>query len=265
MSEKSFQAFKHKLIYIFTIPDKAHKGRLKIGETTFEGNPYDKRSIEKSAKSRIDQYTKTADIKYELLHFDLGITNKGAAFGDHEVHNVLKRSGINPTEGSRGREWFNIDLDTAISAVEAVKEGRKSLGNIKGASGGFNPIVFRPEQEQAITETLQSIKSGKDRKLWNAKMRFGKTVSALELVKRAEFNKTLIITHRPVVSDGWFEDFHKIFRSNYDFGSKTKGETIESLMKKYADIGLEPVHIGEGTYNFKLIDNFLIKKFSKQK
>lgn len=231
MGEKNFQAFKHKLIYIFTIPDEAHKGRLKIGETTFEGNPYDKRSIAKRAKARIDQYTKTADIKYELLHFDLGITNKGAAFGDHEVHNVLIRSGINPTEGSRGREWFNIDLDTAISAVEAVKEGRKSLGNIKGASGGFNPIVFRPEQEQAIKETLQSIKSGKDRKLWNAKMRFGKTVSALELVKRAEFNKTLIITHRPVVSDGWFEDFHKIFRSNYDFGSKTKGETIESLIE----------------------------------
>lgn len=230
MGEKNFQAFKHKLIYIFTIPDEAHKGRLKIGETTFEGNPYDKRSIEKSAKSRIDQYTKTADIKYELLHFDLGITNKGAAFGDHEVHNVLKRSGINPTEGSRGREWFNIDLDTAISAVEAVKEGKKSLGNIK-VSGGFTPIVFRPEQEQAIEDTLQSIKNGKDRKLWNAKMRFGKTVSALELVRRANFNKTLIITHRPVVSDGWFEDFYKIFRSDYDFGSKTKGETIENLVE----------------------------------
>lgn len=40
-------------------------------------------------------------------------------------------------------------------------------------------------------------------------------------------------------------------------------ETIERLIKKYADIGLEPVHIGEGTYNFKLIDNFLIKKFDK--
>ncbi|TLS35403.1 Eco57I restriction-modification methylase domain-containing protein [Pseudalkalibacillus caeni] len=230
MNDKNFQAFKHKLIYIFTIPDEAHKGRLKIGETTFEGNPYDKKGMRESAKYRIDQYTKTADVKYELLHFDLGITNKGTAFGDHEVHNVLKRSGINPTEGSRGREWFNIDLDTATSAITAVKEGKISLGNVK-VSEGFTPIKFRPEQEQAIKETLQSIKNGKNRKLWNAKMRFGKTVSALELVKRAEFNKTLIITHRPVVSDGWFEDFYKIFRSDYDFGSKAKGETFEKLVE----------------------------------
>ncbi|WEZ08867.1 hypothetical protein P5663_02960 [Priestia flexa] len=64
---ENYQAFKHKLIYIFTIPSETHKGRLKIGETTFEGNPYDKEGIENSAKTRIDQYTKTADIDYELL------------------------------------------------------------------------------------------------------------------------------------------------------------------------------------------------------
>ncbi|WP_017471514.1 Eco57I restriction-modification methylase domain-containing protein [Amphibacillus jilinensis] len=229
MSDKNFLSFKHKLIYIFTIPGETHKGKLKIGETNFEGNPYDKRRIEKCAKSRIDQYTKTADIKYQLLYCDLGITNKGTAFGDHDVHNVLKRSGITPTEGSRGREWFSIDLDTAISAIEAVKEGNNSLGNIK-MSEGFTPIKFRPEQEQAIKETLHSIKEGKGRKLWNAKMRFGKTVSALELVKRAKFTKTLIITHRPVVADGWFEDFYKIFRSDYEYGSKREGEQIENLV-----------------------------------
>lgn len=55
------------------------------------------------------------------------------------------------------------------------------------------------------------------------------------------------------------------FSNRYDdnINEAVTPETIESLMKKYADIGLEPVHIGEGTYNFKLIDNFLIKKFSK--
>ena len=38
-------------------------------------------------------------------------------------------------------------------------------------------------------------------------MRFGKTVTALELVRRMGFKKTIIITHRPVVNDGWFKDF----------------------------------------------------------
>ncbi|WP_433574021.1 Eco57I restriction-modification methylase domain-containing protein [Priestia flexa] len=163
------------------------------------------------------------------LYFDLAITYKGAPFRDNDVHDVLKRSGINPSEGSRGREWFNIELKTAIAAIEAVKEGKKSLGTTY-VTESINKIMFRPEQEEAIKSTLELIKNGKEKMLWNAKMRFGKTVSALELIRRAEFKKTLIITHRPVVSDGWFEDFYKIFiDSNYGFGSKVRGETIEVL------------------------------------
>lgn len=233
MSGKSYQTFRHKLIYVFSIPDKAHEGRLKIGETTFEGNPYDREGIEKTVKQRIDQYTKTADIFYNLLHFDLAITYKGASFRDYDVHNVLKRSGITPSQGSRGREWFKIGIDTAIAAIEAVKKGEMSLGKVKELIN-YNSITFRPEQERAIQETLASIKKGKSKKLWNAKMRFGKTVSALELIKRAAFTKTIIITHRPVVAAGWFEDFYKIFDpiDDYQYGSSSKGEGIEELLRK---------------------------------
>ena len=42
-------------------------------------------------------------------------------------------------------------------------------------------------------------------------MRFGKTVSALEVIRQCKFNKTIIITHRPVVDKGWEEDLNKIF------------------------------------------------------
>nr|WP_255601745.1 Eco57I restriction-modification methylase domain-containing protein [Lysinibacillus sp. K60] len=183
-----------------------------------------------AVKQRIDQYTKTADIEYNLLHFDLAVTNKGKAFRDYDVHSALKRSGIKQTSTTKGREWFEVDLDTAIAAIEAVKKGESSIGQVK-VTGNIEQIIFRPEQEKAIVETLTSIEKGKTKKLWNAKMRFGKTVSALELVKRAGFKKTIIITHRPVVSAGWFEDFHKIFNNNYRFGSKYKGESFTNLIK----------------------------------
>lgn len=67
--------------------------------------------------------------------------------------------------------------------------------------------------------------------LWNAKMRFGKTLSALQVVKDMDFSRTLILTHRPVVDSGWFEDFGKIF---YDcpcfaYGSKNNGDSHASL------------------------------------
>lgn len=233
MNKPDYKTFESKLIYVFTIPDETHKGRLKIGDATFSGNPYDHISIENAAKSRINQYTTTADIQYELLYVDLAITKKGEYFRDYDVHNVLKRSGFdissNGTE-KRGREWFNIDLNTAKNAIEAVKEGRKAL-NTSDISEGNTPVIFRPEQKKAIEETLKSIKNGRKKKLWNAKMRFGKTLTALEVSKRANFNKTIIITHRPVVSDGWFEDFHKIFNNtNYLFGAKSRGEDLNNLI-----------------------------------
>ena len=69
--------FKYKLIYIFTIEDEAHKGRLKIGDTTIHTNksldqlPPNSHDLNVEAKKRIDSYTKTADVKYKLLHTEL--------------------------------------------------------------------------------------------------------------------------------------------------------------------------------------------------
>lgn len=235
MSKSDYKTFESKLIYIFAIQDETHKGLLKIGDTTFCGNPYDKEAMQNAAKKRINQYTVTANIEYELLYVDLAITKKGKYFRDYDVHSVLKRSGMETYKSNdkkRGREWFKIDLNTAKNAIEAVKEGRKAL-NSEDITDGFTPIIFRPEQKKAIEETLKSIKNKRKKKLWNAKMRFGKTITALQVAKEANFKKTIIITHRPVVSDGWFEDFHKIFNgTKWKFGAKNKGENLATLIKE---------------------------------
>lgn len=70
--------------------------------------------------------------------------------------------------------------------------------------------------------------------LWNDKMRFGKTLSALEVVRKMGFAKTMIVTHRPVVNHGWYEDFEKVFytEKEYHYGSKNQGDTIESLISR---------------------------------
>lgn len=103
------------------------------------------------------------------------------------------------------------------------------------------PQVFklRPEQEEAIMLAKQRFfnysdtktkgivfkekRSGQQKFLWNAKMRFGKTVCALQLVKDCEFKRTLILTHRPVVDSSWYEDFtDHIFKDcdNYTYAPK---------------------------------------------
>lgn len=238
-----FSNLKAKLIYVFRIPDAAHADCVKIGEATFEdGNitlPPNSSALNKAARARIDQYTKTAGINYELLYTEIAIfvrNGKLGAVNDKEVHDVLLRSGVKRKEFqyvSGANEWFCCDLETAKKAITAVKEGRKALQGHE-ISTGQSPIVFRPEQREAIDKTLKQFKKG-NQMLWNAKMRFGKTLSALQVVKEhGDFRRVLILTHRPVVDAGWFEDFGKIFYDSplWAYGSKNKGDSFLSLERR---------------------------------
>lgn len=247
MSNLFETSFEYKLIYIFRIDDEKHKGLLKIGDATIKTEesidrlPPNCKLLNQAAKDRIKQYTNTAGVTAELLHTEIAIhTVKDKvtgqptlkAFRDHHVHSVLVNSGIpkHTLKGSTSKEWFETDLETALKAIDAVKKNIKNLSNAK--SDGFTPIIFRPEQERAIKKTLEQFKDS-NKMLWNAKMRFGKTLSALQVAKQCKFEKTIIITHRPVVDSGWYEDFGKIFHGekDYIYGSKHSGYTVEQLVE----------------------------------
>lgn len=245
-------SLKLKLIYVFRINDAAHRGCLKIGEATCEdenvfGLSPNSKALNEAARKRINQYTQTAGIAYDLLYTELTVYNRGGlrSFNDKEVHNVLERSGIKKKvfdTVNKANEWFITDLETVKRAIAAVKEGRSSLSSAE-VTQEYSPIVFRPEQQEAISKTKKQFKKG-NQMLWNAKMRFGKTLSALEVVKDMEFQRTLILTHRPVVDAGWFEDFGKIFydRKDFAYGSKNNGESYSSLERRAESHGLHYVY-----------------------
>lgn len=236
--------FEYKLIYIFRINDERHKGLVKIGDASVDAKNWKDLSpncptLNNAAKKRINEYTRTAGVSYELLHTEIAVysnnKNELKAFRDYDVSAVLINSGIkkknfNDIKG-KALEWYETDLATAINAIKAVKENRHSMQG-KEISKDRNPIVFRPDQTQAIEQSVQYLQKG-NRMLWNAKMRFGKTLCALEVVKRMQFKKTIILTHRPVVNEGWFEDFDKIFYdTDYKFGSKKNGLSFQNLVKE---------------------------------
>lgn len=236
---------KPKLIYVFTIPDEKHKGCLKIGETTLlDGSKAmdapNSPELNQSAKVRIDQYTKTAAVDYQLLYTECTLFFNSekktiGSFNDKQVHQVLERSGIQRAEfRNQGDEWYRTDLATVKKAIAAVKEGRSSL-TANEITQDRTPVIFRPEQQTAIDKTLKKFKHG-NRMLWNAKMRFGKTLSALQVVKTMQLTRTLILTHRPAVNIGWFEDFEKIFYDSpqYFYGSRITGEELGTMEQKAA-------------------------------
>lgn len=239
--------FKYKVIYIFSINNKTHKGLLKIGDATVSTNlSIDKLSpnsslLNKAANERIRSYTNTAGISYTLHYTELAIRNiidvngniQCKAFRDHDVHKVLQNSGIKKKtiSDTTGSEWFEIGIETAINAVQAVKQCKKSLLPNE-IDSNRSLIIFRPEQETAIKKTVKQYKIS-NKMLWNAKMRFGKTLCALEVVKRMNFNKTIIVTHRPVVNDGWYNDFKNIFYNTdeFIFGSKAMNISVDELIE----------------------------------
>lgn len=238
-------SLKSKLIYVFAINDEWHRDCLKIGETTLDeddGGDLSPNSdlLNQAAHKRILQYTQTAGIAYQLLYTEDTIFRRSGmilSFDDNQVHKVLERSGIPKKEfaGVKGAdEWYCCDLETVKKAIKAVKKGESSL-HASDITQGQTPIIFRPEQREAIDKTRTRLKKG-NHMLWNAKMRFGKTLSALQVVKEEEFVRTLILTHRPVVDKGWFEDFGKIFydRKDYRYGSRINGENFDSLERMVA-------------------------------
>lgn len=105
-------------------------------------------------------------------------------------------------------------------AVEVAKASNRAGGE----------IVFREEQKRAIDDAIERYKTGGKKFLWNAKMRFGKTLCALELARRMgevrtqkRVRRTIIVTHRPVLGESWHEDYTKIFgdtNPNYRFATK---------------------------------------------
>lgn len=119
------ETFSYGVIYVYSIPLDTHKGRLKIGSATVSSSNPTQEEIESAAHSRIKQQTKTADVSYQLEHVELAITNDGSYFSDHNVHEILKRSGYDRKSGNiknAHSEWFEVSLEIAKNAIQAVKE-----------------------------------------------------------------------------------------------------------------------------------------------
>lgn len=218
---------KYKLIYCASINDERHAGMLKVGDTEFEPtkklDQYEANSpeLQKEAKARIKEWSSTAAAGAELVYCEPlikynAITENYESFRDTAVHNLLQSVGYPKVEFSgddSGKEWFSVDLPLVKVAIKAAREGRDYLDTSELPPREIYPL--RKEQAQAVTDTKKRF-AKHDNMLWHAKMRFGKTITALNLVKDEKYKHTIIITHRPVVEDGWGSDFYHVFSQQDD-------------------------------------------------
>lgn len=240
---------RYKLIYAYKIDDDKHKDLLKIGKAHIASSKSEVEltpnceDLMLAAKSRIDGQTRTSLTEYEIVYTELALrhikmkdgTDRQEDFEDHEIHDVLKKSGYLPVkyeDTGRDSEWYKVNIEIVKSAIKTYKEGRiiipGTLVKINSSNEDIDIIKLREEQEENVEKTMNIFKTEK-KMLWNCKMRYGKTVTAYELIKRMELKKVIVVTHRPAVEDSWDTDHELIFKgTNHRFIDKSN-ERLEDF------------------------------------
>lgn len=128
-------------------------------------------------------------------------------------------------------------------------------------------ITLRSEQRDAIDQAKERFCKRSGRRgeyqyevlpeyrqfLWNAKMRFGKTICAMQLMRELDVKRTLIITHRPVVGESWLKAFKQVVGSK---SSEPKVKGNSDIHKTYA-FGMRSDDESETVGNFYDLQSFI--------
>lgn len=194
------------MIYAYNTPGVAyHDGWTKVGYT-------EKQSVEK----RIRQQTHTADVRWVLAWKDNAMFKDGSGeyFTDHDFHDYLE---IEQIQREPKTEWFHADGDRLLHCFNAF--ANRTLPT----SSERCTYDLRKEQQEAVRMTMEYFQNGGTEFLWNAKPRFGKTLTSYDLIQQMGFTKVLIVTNRPSIANSWADDFFKFigWREELAFVSET--------------------------------------------
>ena len=128
-------------------------------------------------------------------------------------------------------------------------------------------ITLRSEQRDAIDRAKERFCKRSGRRgeyqyevlpeyrqfLWNAKMRFGKTICAMQLMRELDVKRTLIITHRPVVGESWLQAFKQVVGSK---SSEPKVKGNSDIHKAYG-FGMRSDDESETVGNYYDLEKFV--------
>src|ERR1035441_5802473 len=119
-------------VYAYSIDDKAHKGLLKIGQTT------------RNVRRRVAEQLKTAAIKNYKIELDESAErDDGTIFSDHDVRAALLRKKFANTE----LEWVRCTLQDLKTVLAEIRTGQRFTGTHS------EQFQMRREQADAVKVT----------------------------------------------------------------------------------------------------------------
>lgn len=222
------------MIYAYTTPGITyHNGYIKIGYT------------EQDVDTRIKQQTHTAGVMPHKEWQGTAIFDDGTGdpFIDKDFHAYLRKMDVkqpqdmdNPYfDPSDRNEWFYID---PMASRQHFFDFKLNRGSTVEAVREVIPYVLRDEQADAVRQTVAYRNDHVGGEfLWNAKPRFGKTLSVYDFILQTKAEKVLIVTNRPAIANSWYQDYEKFVgrQAGYFFVSNVDGIKDRPLVMSYRE------------------------------
>ena len=247
-------------VYGYHLPQLAsHHGSVKVGETNHQ-----------DVNTRIRQQTGTVGITPSLLFTRNAVRNDGQLFHDRDLHAYYKLRGIERTVlNDQATEWYYFG---DVTLAEMMTDDYINLDYTPvQKSDERMDYILRAEQAQAVADTLNYFQNPTHDPefLWNAKPRFGKTLSTYDLVRKLKAQNVLIVTNRPAIANSWFDDFVKFIgwqEEGMKFVSETSALVDRSPMSvqefKHYVVAKETAHVNKRRVAFISLQDLKGAKFA---
>ena len=212
------------LIYSWSTPDiPKYNGWEKIGYTEQD-----------SAATRIAQQASQLSVAkvQNWSRRALFTSEAGGSFRDGGFHAYLRQLGIERELKPERTEWHRFEGAARSSLDYFNSFAGQDFADLQAF--GQDDYDLRPEQRAAVDQALAVFSEGGTEVLWNAKPRFGKTLTTYDLVRKLGARKVLIVTNRPAIANSWFDDFTRFIghRTTYKFVSDSPSLASRSRMTR---------------------------------
>lgn len=199
-------------IYAYTLPTVSDKdGWVKIGYTE-----------RPDVNTRIKEQVGTVDLDYQLLWHKVARFINSQFFNDHQLHHYLKKH--KRIENKPNTEWFYYNG----TPNQSLSDFQDFVAQNFNQANEQLEYQLRQEQQDAVNQTLTYFNGNPDGAfLWNAKPRFGKTLTTYDLARQLHAQKVLIVTNRPAIANSWFDDFEKFIAWQTDFAFVSTADTLK--------------------------------------
>ncbi|WP_338750163.1 DEAD/DEAH box helicase [Janibacter alittae] len=227
------------MVYSWRTPDvPKYDGWEKIGYTALQ-----------TVDDRIAQQASQMSVKKEKVWARRAVftSETGGQFTDTDFHAYLKQHGVKrefaPDAQPQQTEWHHFTPAPKSSLDYFNAFAGQDYSDLQ--TGSEDDYVLRPEQQDAVAQAMAAFVRGSEEVLWNAKPRFGKTLTTYHLMRELDAVRVLIVTNRPAIANSWFDDFTRFIghQTTFKFVSESPSLAHRSPMTRAQWIAYSNEHM----------------------